>query len=662
MQLNTTKTKTAARVGAAAVALGLSLAGPQAMGIASADSPDTDSASVSGVTAPSKASTAREPVARRSAPERTGRASASSARRGAQSVEPDVAAVPPAVEVADVSQPVTATGRGQSGLLAPDAFVDSGLPDPAATAVVESRRSSLPVLAAVDTLAADPVGSSQPTPAAATENDAAPPVGGEAMAEASTAMASLPTPPALAAASIPEPPAATATPSGVLWDINTAVVSVFDATQNWLAALPANPFSDLLEGALLLVRRSLFNQTPTVAPVQIKTLVTGQIEGTFGAVDPEGDTLSYVLTGIPQQGNVQINPDGTYVYTPGPDYSGADRFTVAVNDGGFNILNPSGSWRPAQAVGRVGDDGVDPGGLITRTLTIQNLTGSALTLSSFNATRTVNNVAPIGTVLQPGESTSVTLAKYVFVDNDSVMTFSSPDGESSRYFTVDFNSAPFDTYWGCRGSATNCETSGSPTSGAKVILLDAPGTVISVPSGQGQKQADVLNQLCGSSSATCTYNPKSFDATAYTDWKLASDSVSNNTSSNLTTTITVTTSRSTTTGLKLTTSAKGSVLGIVEVAVTAEASETWTNTYTFSQAITVTAQPGEKVSVESRDPVKRVTGDFTLVMRNTTWKLYDVNFDSPDADRRSEYKAVTTPIPTFRRAGEDMDPDSSWTL
>lgn len=150
----------------------------------------------------------------------------------------------------------------------------------------------------------------------------------------------------------------------------------------------------------------------------------------------------------------------------------------------------------------------------------------------------------------------------------------------------------------------------------------------------------------GTDSASCSSTPKSFDNRAFTDWKLASDSVSNNTSSNLTTTITVTTSRSTTTGLKLTTSVKGSVLGIVEVAVTAEASQTWTNTYTFSQAITVTAKPGEKVSVESRVPVKRVTGDFTLVTRNTTWNLYDVNCDSPDADRRSEYNAVTTPIPT----------------
>ena len=188
---------------------------------------------------------------------------------------------------------------------------------------------------------------------------------------------------------------------------------------------------------------------------------------------------------------------------------------------------------------------------------------------------------------------------------------------------------------------------GSTTSGtALLLLLDAPGTVISVPSGQGQKQAAVLNQLCGNSIASCTFKPESFDDTAYSDWKLASDSVSNNTSSNLTTEITVSTSRTTTTGLKLTTSVKAKVFEVVEVGVETSAERTWTNSYTFSQAVTVTAQPGEKVSIESRDPVKRVTGDFTLVIRNTTWNLYDVNFDSPDPDRRSEYSAVTTPIST----------------
>ena len=445
-------------------------------------------------------------------------------------------------------------------------------------------------------------------------------------------------------ASLPVPRARTAAGTDLLVQVNAAVTDWFNASANWLAGLPANPVTEFLEGALLLVRRSLFNQVPTTAPAQIKTLVTGQIEGTLGAVDPEGDTLSYVLTEIPQQGTVQINPDGTYVYTPGPDYPGADRFTVAVNDGGFNILNPSGSWRPAEAVGRVGDDGVDPSGLvITRALTIQNLTGSDLWLTDFSATRTVNNVAPLGTVLQPAESTSITLTQYAFVNNRSTFYFSwmNPTPGFSGYFDLE----PLATNWGCTGSTNNCQTSGSTTNRTAVLrMLDLPGTVINIPSGQGQQQADVLNQLCGSSSATCTYTPKSFDSTSFTDWKLASDSVSNNTTSPLTTTITVTTQQQTATTLKLSTSAKGTVFGIVEVAVTTEASQTWTDTYTFSQAITVTAQPGEKVSIESRDPVKRVTGDFTLTMGNTTWNLTDVNFDSPDPDRRSEYNATTTPI------------------
>jgi hypothetical protein len=232
--------------------------------------------------------------------------------------------------------------------------------------------------------ASDPVGSSQPTPpASATENDAAPSVGRNAMAAASTAMASLPTPPALAAASLPEPPAATATPSGVLWDINTAVVGVLDATQNWLSTLPANPISELLEGALLLVRRNLFSQPATVDPVQTVTTATGQIRGTFGAISPQGGPLSYTLTSDPLLGTVEVSPDGTYTYTPGADFTEYDTFTVAVDSPGFNILNPSGSWRPAQASvsvwGSPGDGGPPVGALakatITRTFEIINLTG-----------------------------------------------------------------------------------------------------------------------------------------------------------------------------------------------------------------------------------------------------------------------------------------------
>jgi hypothetical protein len=122
-----------------------------------------------------------------------------------------------------------------------------------------------------------------------------------------------------AVASVFNSRAVAAVPSGLLWQANTAVVNWFDNSANWLAGLPANPVGDLLQVGLVMVRRSLFNQAPTTEPMQIKTLVNGQILGTLGAVDPEGDTLSYTLTRIPQEGvisGIYREPAGTVQISP----------------------------------------------------------------------------------------------------------------------------------------------------------------------------------------------------------------------------------------------------------------------------------------------------------------------------------------------------------
>lgn len=636
------KTKTTARVGAAAFALGLSLTGPQAMGVASADSPDSDSASAS---APPNPSSTRGAASPRSAAGRTATATrspaeASRAERGPRSA----AAESPSVREAVPAVRVEPSNINRASAAAPEANVQ------AFQASSPSRRQSRQ-LAPVTPLAR---AASDPTDNAGVTTVVTP---AAAVAVAATSPAS-PDP----IASLPTPRAMTATPTGLLWQVNTAAVNWFNDSSNWLAGLPANPVSELLQGALLLVRRSLFNQAPTVDPVQLKTMINGQILGTLGALDPEGDTLSYTLTGIPQEGivsgifrepagTVQISPDGGYIYTPGIDFSGYDSFTVTVNDGGFNILDPLGSWRPAQAVVSVGippspSDGVSAQGLITRSLRIYNLTGTPLMLSSSSIQR--DGEAPgVGAVLQPGEDTTVRLTQYAFVNNLSTFVFTPTEDTATQPFTTYFNLRTVDgTQWGCSGSGNNCETNGSTTIGTAIlVLLDAPGTVIRVPSEQSQQQSDVLNQLCGTSVATCTYQPKT-TGSYFGDWQLASDSVSNQTTSPLTTTITVTTSTSTTDTLKLKAGVKAKVAEIIEVSFEVEYNRAWTNTYTFSQAITVTAQPGEKVSISTRNPTTRVKGDFTLVMRNTTWNLSDVEFESPNGEERSEYRAITTPIPT----------------
>jgi large repetitive protein len=57
--------------------------------------------------------------------------------------------------------------------------------------------------------------------------------------------------------------------------------------------------------------------------------VSGQIKAT----DVDGDTLSYAPGVPPLHGSVIINSDGTWTFTPEPDFHGQDAFTVVIDDG-----------------------------------------------------------------------------------------------------------------------------------------------------------------------------------------------------------------------------------------------------------------------------------------------------------------------------------------
>ncbi len=59
------------------------------------------------------------------------------------------------------------------------------------------------------------------------------------------------------------------------------------------------------------------------------TPVSGQVKAT----DKDGDTLTFTKGSNPTHGTVTVNPDGTWTYTPNPDYNGGDSFTVVVSDG-----------------------------------------------------------------------------------------------------------------------------------------------------------------------------------------------------------------------------------------------------------------------------------------------------------------------------------------
>ncbi|MGO4396137.1 Ig-like domain-containing protein [Variovorax sp. M-6] len=84
------------------------------------------------------------------------------------------------------------------------------------------------------------------------------------------------------------------------------------------------------------------------------TPLTGRVEGH----DPDGDTLTYTKGTDPSHGTVTVNPDGSYTYTPAPNFHGTDSFTVAVDDGhgGTTISTVTVTVNPVNDLVSAADD------------------------------------------------------------------------------------------------------------------------------------------------------------------------------------------------------------------------------------------------------------------------------------------------------------------
>lgn len=308
--------KNFARGSAAAFAVGVFLAGPVVVGVAHADSGDPDGSSVSAAAGQSAAS------AHKSRGSARGERLPGTARGAAGAVRNSVTSAPRPSAAADTREfaPLARVARSASAAVtrrSPAAAEVTVRPAPAAGAPPAARAS---VAVADDGQSVAPAAQSG--------------VGADVAPAAQSAIESVGGPVAVAAP----------TGSGSAADaLNAAVVGLFDAASRFLYGLPAGPISEFLEGGLLLIRRGLFNQLPFADSAVIAVTDDGGIQGTI-AGDVEGDPLSYTVTETPQFGTVQIDAaSGVYTYTPGPDYEGMDSFAVSVSDGGFNILNPSGT-------------------------------------------------------------------------------------------------------------------------------------------------------------------------------------------------------------------------------------------------------------------------------------------------------------------------------
>lgn len=432
--------------GAAAVAVGLAMAGPQAAGIASADNGDTE-------TSAATEGTDRGSTPRSSSSAHRGQAGGQRAARAGASraVGGDVALPAASAPASSKSRTRLAAPAAARAVARPAAGVGLGTEVPPAVAPLTAPQA--------------------PASARAVPVKPSVPVADSPAAAAAVIAAVVAQPKAAAAAALPSKPP-------VLTELDTAVTKFFDSTASWLAGLPASPFHDVLAGGLLLVRRTLFNQLPTTKPFNYVIKSDGTVVGNVFASDAENDPLTYKLTKLPDHGTVQVGSDGSYTYTPGDGYNGYDSFSIAVEDRGFNLLDPFTS-RSTDAFVEV--PYWSKGGY-TNNWTVRNFTASPVTLSAVSAEPGYSDAwdahPPIGTVLQPGDEMGFELTWYAFLSYGAGPQFTSPNG--NKWDVTFYTTSGGNPLW----ARSSCEVGDCrvfPNSSSLdyqgVLLLDPPGAV-----------------------------------------------------------------------------------------------------------------------------------------------------------------------------------------
>jgi len=307
------KVRFAAMVGAAVFSAGVAVAAPLPAATAHADraapSSDAGDSSTGGTAHPG-----RKPAAVHAAPE-----PAAAAR--------DAGDTSGIVDITDTVVAPTRPHRG-SGAVAANTRDDSP--------------PSIPPAAAPPSVSPAPDNPAAGTPAVVTPAAVAPAAVAPAPQPALTAAVAASSTPAPATPSAPRALAVMSATPGLSAKASSSATSSASLIDSLLA-----PIRTIFgEGTALLVRRTLFNQAPTVTPVQLTGQSEGPITGTLGAADPDGDPLTYAVTSNPQHGSAVVNSDGSYTFTPATGFAGNDGFVVAVTDTGFHI-NLLDLFRPA---------------------------------------------------------------------------------------------------------------------------------------------------------------------------------------------------------------------------------------------------------------------------------------------------------------------------
>ncbi|MGG0832011.1 Ig-like domain-containing protein [Priestia aryabhattai] len=153
-----------------------------------------------------------------------------------------------------------------------------------------------------------------------------------------------------------------------------------------------------------VITQGPIEQAPIVANQALSTIEQQPVTGSIAAIDPQGEALTYALLGGPANGNLILNPDGTFTYTPNPGFIGTDSFTVSVqNEKGLNAATTV-QITVTQLVNQIVVSNTT-----VRTVEGQSVNGALSVRDQLNRplTYTLNNLPAYGTVILNPDGTFV---------------------------------------------------------------------------------------------------------------------------------------------------------------------------------------------------------------------------------------------------------------
>lgn len=176
----------------------------------------------------------------------------------------------------------------------------------------------------------------------------------------------------------------------------------------------------------------------------------------------------------------------------------------------------------------------------------------------------------------------------------------------------------------------------------QITISDASPSTVTVNGTDAQAQAEVLNELCGSTRATCTFE-QTKDRQQIRQ-KVVAGGGWNSQATARKQGYEAVASASATTSLELTASAKVTVMKAVETSISAKAGQSWTSTKTVRDTVEMSISPKHFGWIVADMPMYRDTGTFTIKLGNTTWVLSDVKVDSVDNSRAVLYGTGERPM------------------